>query len=156
MQDSPAAESTSRIPQTPHSPNRIAPSKRLGSPMRRPTSPIRSGSPTRKENTQPRSKLTERAVNKKSDGPISPLYTRKKRSETLTSIPQPAKTTLQPKDRPTTSHGSESGTKREQPWSSPQKPQRLRLQSPQKVCARKMYILWGFPNSYAASRPNTK
>lgn len=141
MQDSPVPDSPSRIPQTPHSPNRGSPSKRLGSPIRRPTSPIRSESPARKENVQPRSKLTERAVNKKTDGPLSPVYTRKKRSDTLTSIPQPAKSALQPKDRPLTSHGSESSTRRDQPWSSPQKPQRLRLQSPQKVGLRKLVRL---------------
>ncbi|KAH8705105.1 putative Rho guanyl nucleotide exchange factor [Talaromyces proteolyticus] len=132
-QDSPVTSSPSRIPQTPHSPARIVGSRRPASPVRRPTSPIRLGSPVRKENAQPRPKLTERAVNKKTESPMSPLQTRKKRSDTLTSIPQPAKTPLQSKDRPFTSHGPDSLNRRDILPSSPQKSQRLRVQSPQKL-----------------------
>jgi hypothetical protein len=76
--------------------------------------------------------LTERAINKKTEYPPSPTLTRKKRSDTLTSIPQPTKS-LPSKDRPVTSHGSESSPKRDHVLSSPQKPQKLRMQSPQKV-----------------------
>jgi hypothetical protein len=123
--NSPGPGSPGRLPQSPLSPARIASPARPASPVRRP------GSPVRKEN-YPRPTLTERAINKKTEGPPSPVYQRKKRSDTLSSIPQPRKIAA-PKDRPVTSHGPESPSKRARAWSSPQKPQKLRMQSPQKV-----------------------
>lgn len=125
---SPTGGSPSRLPQSPRSPTRPA------SPTRRPAASIRPGSPVRKENYPPRSTLTERAINKKTEGPLSPAYTRKKRSDTLSSIPQPTKI-VAAKERPASSHGAEASTNGERPLSSPQKPQRLRMQSPQKVCS---------------------
>jgi hypothetical protein len=99
----------------------------------RPTSPVQPVSPTRKENTVPRPMLTERAINKKTDGPTSPTYRSKKRSDTFSSIPQPKGLAL--KERPMSAHSPDSSAKRLRAWSSPQKPQKLRMQSPQKVCA---------------------
>lgn len=129
---SPAPRSPTRLSQTPRSTPQVTSPRRPSSPARRPASPLRLGSPLRKENVHPRPTLTERAINKKSDCPPSPTLTRKKRSETLTNIPQPTKSSPN-KERPVTSHGAESLTKRTHALSSPQKPQKLRMQSPQKV-----------------------
>lgn len=131
--DSPNMNSQTRISQAPR------PLVRPGSP-RRPESPVRSllspvvlKSPMERENLPQRPKLAERAVNKKTDGPESPVYTRKKRSETLTSIPQFSRYSMPYKDRPVTSHGTDISGRRERTLASPQKPHRVRMQSPQKV-----------------------
>jgi hypothetical protein len=131
--DSPTPKSPTRIPQGPTSPIRLPSPRRPTSPVRPLLSPVTFESPMQKENIQQRPKLVERAINKKTDGPMSPTHTRKKRSDTLTSIPQPARYSLQAKERPLSSHGLEFATKRERALSSPQKPQRPRMQSPQKV-----------------------
>ncbi|OKL56155.1 hypothetical protein UA08_08476 [Talaromyces atroroseus] len=137
IHDSPTAKSPSRIPQErPTSPVRLTSPRRPTSPMRPLLSPVAFESPMQKENIQHRPKLVERAINKKTDRPVSPTYTRKKRSDTLSSIPQPAKYSLQPRERPISSHGSDFTIRRERALSSPQKPQRLRMQSPQKLCDR--------------------
>ncbi|KAL1967901.1 hypothetical protein VTN77DRAFT_2318 [Rasamsonia byssochlamydoides] len=122
---SPGSGLPTKLPQSPRSPTRPA------SPTQ-PASPIRSGSPIRKENCPPRSTLTERAINIKTEGPSSPTLRRKKRSDALSSIPQPTKI-VAAKERPVTTYGPETPAKPEQAWSSPQKPQRLRMQSPQKL-----------------------
>ncbi|OXV06438.1 hypothetical protein Egran_05792 [Elaphomyces granulatus] len=97
----------------------------------RSTSPVQPVSLTRKENIVPRPTLTERAINKKTDGPT---YRSKQRSDTLSSIPQPKGLAL--KERPMLAHSPDSPAKRNRAWSSPQKPQKLRMQSPQKLRER--------------------
>ncbi|EED23264.1 Rho guanyl nucleotide exchange factor, putative [Talaromyces stipitatus ATCC 10500] len=131
--ESPKQNSLTRIPQVSRPPIRATSPKRPESPVRSLLSPVVLRSPMQKENIPQRPKLTERPVNKKSDGPASPTYTRKKRSDTLTSIPQPSRYSLQFKDRPVTSHGLDLPGRRERALSSPQKPQRVRMQSPQKL-----------------------
>ncbi|KAI9928281.1 hypothetical protein MW887_002314 [Aspergillus wentii] len=72
--------------------------------------------------------FTKRTANKKSDGSSSPPQDIKRRSR-ATSIPHSRATGL--KERPTAVNGSD--IKRAQPSSSTQKPQKLRMQSPQKL-----------------------
>ncbi|KAJ5587335.1 uncharacterized protein N7459_003100 [Penicillium hispanicum] len=98
---------------------------RLGSPIRR-MSPTRPSTPSRKENIDPKLPQTERATKTKSDIPESPTQETKRRSR-ATSIPQ---RTGGLRERPTV-NGSDS--KRPQSSSSSQKPQKLRMQSPQKL-----------------------
>lgn len=131
--DSTTPKSPTRIPQAPSSPVRLTSPRRPTSPVRGLLSPVALGSPIHKETAQQKPTLTERAINKKTDGPMSPTYTRKKRSDTISNIPQPARYSLQSRERPITSHGLDLATRRERALSSPQKPQRVRVQSPQKV-----------------------
>uniref|UniRef100_A0A093VKT5 Rho guanine nucleotide exchange factor gef2 n=1 Tax=Talaromyces marneffei PM1 TaxID=1077442 RepID=A0A093VKT5_TALMA len=131
--DSPDPKAHTRIPQVSKLSAQATSPRRSGSPVRSLLSPVALRSPMQKENSQQRPRLAERAVNKKTDGPASPTYTRKKRSDTLTSIPQPSRYSLQFKDRPMSSHGVDFSGRRERALSSPQKPQRIRMQSPQKL-----------------------
>lgn len=131
--DSPTSKTVTRIPQVSHATTRIASPRRPGSPVRALLSPVALNSPMHKDFAQHRPRLTERAINKKTDGPVSPTYMRKKRSDTISSIPQPPRHSLQGKDRPVTSHGLDFTVRRERALSTPQKPQRVRMQSPQKV-----------------------
>lgn len=121
---SPARPSPTRLPQTPRTPTH------LPSPVR-PVSPTRPVSPVRKENVQ-KSTLTERAVNKKTDGPFSPPSGTKKRSEAMSNLPQALKLPTT-KERPVSGQSPDASARRPRAGSSPQKPQRLRMQSPQKV-----------------------
>ncbi|OJJ37231.1 hypothetical protein ASPWEDRAFT_108563 [Aspergillus wentii DTO 134E9] len=108
------------------SPAKGASPSRMTSPVRR--SPTRPVTPSRKENIDPKLTQTERTANKKSDGSSSPPQDIKRRSR-ATSIPHSRATGL--KERPTAVNGSD--IKRAQPSSSTQKPQKLRMQSPQKL-----------------------
>ena len=96
---------------------------RLTSPSRR-RSPTRPATPSRKENIDPRSPQTERSPKKKSDDSGSPTEDSKKSRATGT----PRGTGL--RERPMLVNGSD--TKRG--LNSPPKTQKLRMQSPQKVC----------------------
>lgn len=99
---------------------------RLGSPIRR-MSPPRPSTPSRKENIDPRMPQAERTYKTKSDIPDSPSQETKRRSR-ATSIPQ---RTTGLRERSTVNNSSDS--KRPQSSSSAHKPQKLRMQSPQKV-----------------------
>lgn len=107
------------------SPVKTHSSARLGSPIRR-MSPPRPSTPSRKENIDPRTPQTERANKTKSDIPDSPSQEGKRRSR-ATSIPQ---RTTGLRERPTV---NSADPKRPQSSSSAQRPQKLRMQSPQKV-----------------------
>jgi hypothetical protein len=122
---SPTPGIPTRLPQPPQ----VGPPTRIGSPLRS-ISPTQPSPPTRKENIVPRPTLTERAINKKTDGPGLPTYRTKRRSDTISSIPQPKGLTL--KERPMSAHAPAPTPKRPRAWSSP-KPQKLRMQNPQKV-----------------------
>lgn len=100
---------------------------RVNSPDRR-RSPTRPATPSRKENIDPRSQQTERSPRKK-DNSGSPTEDFKRRSRAL-SIPRG--TGL--RERPALVNGSDP--KRMSALSSPQKTQKLRMQSPQKVCCQ--------------------
>ncbi|KAJ5370844.1 uncharacterized protein N7496_006936 [Penicillium cataractarum] len=101
---------------------------RLGSPIRQ-TSPTRPSTPSRKENIDPRVPQTERSTKSKSHIPDSPTQEAKRRSR-ATSIPQrtPGLRERAPVNGPE--------IKRPQSSSSSQKPQKLRMQSPQKLRER--------------------
>lgn len=107
------------------SPAKTNSSARLGSPIRR-MSPPRPSTPSRKENIDPKLPQTENATKEKSDIPESEGQETKRRSR-ATSIPS-RPTGL--RERPTV-NGSEP--KRPQSSSGSQKPQKLRMQSPQKL-----------------------
>ncbi|KAI9045203.1 putative Rho guanyl nucleotide exchange factor [Aspergillus affinis] len=94
---------------------------RLTSPSRR--SPTRPVTPSRKENIDPKLSQTERSPRK-----MSPTGELKRRSR-ATSIPSSKHPGL--KERAVPVNGSD--TKRPTSSSSPQKPQKLRMQSPQKL-----------------------
>ncbi|KAJ6119721.1 Protein of unknown function DUF3507 [Penicillium sp. IBT 18751x] len=103
-------------------------SVRLGSPIRR-MSPPRPSTPSRKENIDPKISKTDRAAQNKPDIPESPSQEHKRRSR-ATSIPQ---RTPGLRDR---SIANSTEVKRPQSSSSSQKPQKLRMQSPQKLRER--------------------
>lgn len=99
---------------------------RLTSPSRR--SPTRPATPSRKENIDPKLSQTERSPRKKGEASVSPTGEIKRRSR-ATSIPSSRHAGL--KERAAPINGSDP--KRPSISSSPQKPQKLRMQSPQKV-----------------------
>ncbi|KAL4890205.1 hypothetical protein BDV59DRAFT_98166 [Aspergillus ambiguus] len=101
-------------------------SPRRSSPSRR--SPIRPVTPSRKENVDPKFTQADRSPKKKVDGPVSPTQESKRRSR-ATSIPSSKTNGL--KERPVPVNGAD--VKRPQSSSGPQKPQKLRMQSPQKL-----------------------
>lgn len=107
------------------SPAKATSPARLGSPIRR-MSPSRPSTPSRKENIDPKMPLAERSTKATADLPDSPTQEAKRRSR-ATSIPQ---RTPGLRERPAV-NGSDS--KRPQSSSSPQKTQKLRMQSPQKL-----------------------
>src|SRR5262249_25657427 len=102
---------------------------RTGSPTRL-GSPTRNVVPTRKENMPPKNTLTERAVNRKSDESVLSPPSPDKRSKHPRHIPVPKSGGLSERTLPI--HGVNSPPKRAS--TSPQKQQKLRVQSPQKVC----------------------
>ncbi|KAJ5832393.1 hypothetical protein N7474_000704 [Penicillium riverlandense] len=109
------------------SPMKSSSPARFGSPIRRMSPPPRPSTPSRKENIDPKTPLTERIAKANPDAQDSPLQESKRRSR-ATSIPQ---RTPGLRERPST-NGSD--TKRPQSSSSsPQKSQKLRMQSPQKL-----------------------
>jgi hypothetical protein len=110
------------------SPTKATSPARLGSPIRQ-ASPARPSTPSRKENIDPKVPQTEQSAKSKSHMLDSPTQETKRRSR-ATSIPSrnPGLRERAPVN------GSES--KRPQSSSSSQKPQKLRMQSPQKVCNR--------------------
>ena len=96
-------------------------------------SPSRFGSPNRKEDSPlvPRNTLTERAVNRKSDEVVIDSFSRKKRDNIQSGIPALKRGLHERADTaksPSLSNPSLSPTKITKP------PQKLRIQSPQKVC----------------------
>ncbi|KAJ5120627.1 uncharacterized protein N7515_010015 [Penicillium bovifimosum] len=97
---------------------------RLGSPIRR-LSPPRPSTPSRKENVDPRTAHTDRTTKFRRDASVSPADESRRRSN-ASSIPQ---RTLGLRERPTT---NVSDIKRPQSASS-SKPQKPRMQSPQKL-----------------------
>jgi hypothetical protein len=106
-------------------------SARTGSPTRF-GSPNRSAAPGRKENMPlPRNTLTERAVNRKSDEAVFSPTSSDKRPKASTYIPGPKSGGLS--ERPSQVNGTTTGSVKRTPSSSPQKLQKLRIQSPQKV-----------------------
>lgn len=107
------------------SPAKAYSSVRLGSPIRR-MSPPRPSTPSRKENIDPKVPQTEHGAKTKPDIPDSPSQETKRRSR-ATSIPQ---RTPGLRERSTV---NSTDSKRPQSSSSSQKPQKLRMQSPQKV-----------------------
>lgn len=108
------------------SPTKDSSPTRMSSPVRR--SPTRPVTPSRKENIDPKLPQTDRPARKKSEVSTSPTQESKRRSR-ATSIPNSRSHGL--KERPTPVNGSD--IKRPQSSSSSQKPQKLRMQSPQKV-----------------------
>lgn len=109
----PSARGTS--PAKAGSPSRASPSR-----MRSPTRPV---TPSRKENVDPRVPQMERSPLKRVDNSGSPTEDSKK-TERATSIPTRSAGL---RERPTFVNGSD-------PRRSPSKTQKLRMQSPQKVC----------------------
>lgn len=105
------------------SPAKSSSPTRFGSPIRR-LSPPHPSTPSRKENIDPRTPQTERTTKLRRDVSVSPGE-EAKRGPRASSIPQ---RTPGLRERPTT-NGSES----KRPQSSLQKPQKPRMQSPQKV-----------------------
>lgn len=118
------------------SPSKSGSSARLGSPIRK-MSPTRPSTPSRKENIDPKLAQAERSTNSKSDIPDSPTQETKRRSR-ATSIPQ---RTPGLRERPAI-NGAEQ--KRPQSSSSSQKPQKLRMQSPQKVRNTRFFFFFFF------------
>ncbi|KAJ5098452.1 hypothetical protein N7532_005453 [Penicillium argentinense] len=108
------------------SPTKATSPARLGSPIRR-MSPPRPSTPSRKENIDPTEPHTEPSTKTKPDLPESPPPDTKRRSR-ATSIPQ---RTPGLRERPAT-NGSDT-LRPQSSSSSPQKPQKLRMQSPQKL-----------------------
>ncbi|KAJ5408909.1 hypothetical protein N7509_002792 [Penicillium cosmopolitanum] len=113
------------------SPAKATSPARLGSPIRR-MSPPRPSTPSRKENIDPKVQTADRSTKTKADLSDSSTQESRRRSRT-TSIPQ---RTPGLRERPA-ANGSES--KRPQSSSSPQKTQKLRMQSPQKLRDRVQY-----------------
>ncbi|KAJ5227009.1 uncharacterized protein N7469_007015 [Penicillium citrinum] len=107
------------------SPTKATSPARLGSPIRR-MSPPRPSTPSRKENIDPRMPQTELSTKSKAECSDSSTEDIKRRSR-ATSIPQ---RTPGLRERPAV-NGPES--KRPQSSSSPQKTQKMRVQSPQKL-----------------------
>ncbi|KAL3495209.1 hypothetical protein BJX62DRAFT_6972 [Aspergillus germanicus] len=99
---------------------------RLGSPSRR--SPVRPVTPSRKENIDPIYTPSDRSPRKMMEGSVSPTLEPKRRSR-APSIPSSKAPGL--KERSLQANGSEA--KRPVSSSSLTRPQRLRLQSPQKL-----------------------
>ncbi|THC97894.1 hypothetical protein EYZ11_002645 [Aspergillus tanneri] len=99
---------------------------RMTSPSRR--SPTRPVTPSRKENIDPKISQVERSPRKKGEGSISPTQDGKRRLR-ATSIPSSRNPGL--KERPVPVNGSDGRCSHSS--SSPQKPQKLRMQSPQKL-----------------------
>ncbi|KAJ5690271.1 hypothetical protein N7462_004663 [Penicillium macrosclerotiorum] len=110
------------------SPGKTTSPARFGSPIRQ-KSPMRPSTPSRKENIDPKMPQTERSTKTKSDIPDSPTQETKRRSR-ATSIPQRSAGL---RERAPV-NGPE--IKRPQSSSSSQKPQKLRMQSPQKLRER--------------------
>ncbi|KKK17344.1 rho guanyl nucleotide exchange factor [Aspergillus ochraceoroseus] len=99
---------------------------RVASPNRR--SPIRPVTPSLKENVDPKFTQPERSPKKKPEGSVSPVLELKRRPR-APSIPSSKGPGL--KERPVQVNGSE--VKRPSSSSSFPKPQKLRMQSPQKL-----------------------
>lgn len=116
------------------SPSRAPSPARLGSPIRQ-ASPARPSTPSWKENIDPKVPQTERPTKSKSHIPESPTQEINRRSR-ATSIPQrtPGLRERAPLNGPE--------IKRPQSSSSSQKPQKLRMQSPQKVCGGFFYFMF--------------
>lgn len=112
-------------PMRSQSPAKSSSPSRLGSPIRR-LSPPRPSTPSKKENIDPRTPYTERATKSRRDISESPGE-EAKRGPRASSIPQ---RTPGLRERPSS---NVSENKRPQSSSSSQKPQRARMQSPQKV-----------------------
>ena len=95
-------------------------------------SPNRFGSPNRKENSPviPRNTLTERAVNRKSDEVVIASFSPKKRDNAQSGIPA-LKRGLH--ERPDTAKSSSPTNSSISPTKLTRSPQKLRIQSPQKV-----------------------
>ncbi len=95
-------------------------------------SPNRFGSPSRKEKSplMSRNTLTERAVNRRSDEVVITTYSPKKRNNSQSGIPM-LKGGL--RERPSPVNGAES------PKKASSSPQKLKMQSPQKVSRRLSY-----------------
>lgn len=96
--------------------------------------PLGSSLPRPRDTSPPKGYLSERAINRKSDDVTAALTSPKKRSESQTGIPTPRVTA---RERSATAYSrAESPTKRSSEQSSPQKTQKLRVQSPQKLRER--------------------